>query len=129
MARPLRIEYPNAWYHVMNRGRRREKIFYDERDCSTFLQVLQKCVEMFELEIHAYASMPNHYHLLARTPRGNLSRAMRHLDGVYTQKVNRRHKVDGSLFRGRYKSILVDADSYLMELEKQKGSGLFLTVE
>jgi len=116
MARPLRIEYPGAWYHVMNRGRRREEIFHQDGDYEMFLYLLGKCFDLFELEIHAYALMPNHYHLLVRTPRGNLSRAMRHLDGVYTQMWNRRYGHDGAVFRGRYKSILVDADTYVMEL-------------
>jgi len=100
----------------MNRGRRREQIFLDKKDYEAYLELLGKCFEFFELEIHAYSLMPNHYHLLVRTPRGNLSRAMRHLDGVWTQKYNRKYGHDGALFRGRYKAILVGGDSYLMEL-------------
>ena len=118
MARPLRIEYPGAWYHVMNRGRRREKIFFDDIDYENFLEILESSHNLFEFEIHAYSLMSNHYHCLVRTPRGNLSRAMRHLDGVYTQKFNRRHKCEGALFRGRYKAILVDEDTYVMELAR-----------
>jgi putative transposase len=116
MARPLRIEYEGAWYHVMNRGRSREKIYFDKRDYREFLNLLGQCSNLFELAIHAYSLMPNHYHLLVRTPRGNLSRAMRHLDGIYTQRMNRKHKRDGSLFRGRYKSILVEKEKYIMAL-------------
>ena len=116
MARPLRIEYPGAWYHVMNRGRRRETIFHTPKEYEAFLDLVGKCFELFELEVHAYSLLPNHYHLLVRTPRGNLSRAMRHLDGVYTQKFNRRYGAEGTVFRGRYKAILVDRDSYAMEL-------------
>ena len=116
MARPLRIEYPGAWYHVMNRGRRREEIFIDRNDYQTYLDLVGKCYGHFELEVHAYSLMPNHYHLLVRTPRGNLSRAMRHLDGIYTQKFNRRYGHDGALFKGRYKAILADQDNYVMEL-------------
>lgn len=116
MTRPLRIEYPGAWYHVMNRGRHRERVYHDEIDYATYLEVLSQCCERFNLEVHAYSLMPNHYHLLVRTPEGNLSRVMRHLDGVYTQKYNRRHKLDGSLFRGRYKAILVEEDVYLKQL-------------
>lgn len=116
MARPLRIEYPGAWYHVMNRGRRREDIFLDDRDKEMYLEVLEQACRLFNIEIHAYALMPNHYHLLLCTPEGNLSRAIRHLNGVYTQKFNKRHKIDGSLFRGRYKSIVVDKEEYLLEL-------------
>ena len=116
MARPLRIEYPGAWYHVMNRGRRREKIFYSDVDYRSFLDVLKMTCELFQVEIHAYSLMPNHYHILLHTPLGNLSRTMRHINGVYTQKFNKRNRIDGSLFRGRFKSILVEEESYLLEL-------------
>ncbi|MBU0683615.1 MAG: transposase [Candidatus Omnitrophota bacterium] len=116
MSRPLRIEYPGAWYHVMNRGRRREKIFIRNKDYQVFLEILSEITKLYRVEIHAYVMMPNHYHLLIHTPEGNLSRCMRHLNGVYTQKFNYYHKTDGSLFRGRYKSILVDKEEYLLEL-------------
>jgi len=116
MSRPLRIEYSGAWYHVMNRGRRREKIYYDKKDYEQFLKVLEETSSLFSVEIHAYTLMPNHYHLLIRTPKGNLSRGMRHINGVYTQRFNNKYKIDGSLFRGRYKSILVEEESYLLEL-------------
>ena len=84
MARPLRIEYPDAWYHVMNRGRRAEHIFLEERDCKAFLDLLKEAVELWNVRIAAYCLMVNHYHLLVQTPNGNLSRAMRHINGVYT---------------------------------------------
>ena len=116
MARPLRIEYPGAWYHVMNRGRRGENIFFGEKDYEAFLVVLQEAAEVFGFQVAAYCLMSNHYHLLVQTPTGNLSRVMRQINGVYTQRYNRRHKVDGQLFRGRYKSILVEEDSHLLEL-------------
>jgi putative transposase len=116
MVRPLRIEYPGAWYHVMNRGRRGEKIFLEERDYKTFLELLMVSMELWNLRIAAYCQMPNHYHLLVQTPDANLSRCMRHIDGVYTQRFNRLHQCDGQLFRGRSKAILVDADSYLLQL-------------
>ncbi len=116
MARPLRIEYPGAWYHVMNRGRRREKIFFSDKDYELFMTVLGECTQFFSLEIHAYSLMPNNYHLLVRTPKGNLSRAMRHLNGVYTQRINARHKYEGSLFKGRFKSIIIEEESYFLEL-------------
>ena len=116
MARPLRIEFPGAWYHVMNRGRRREKIFQSDPDYKLFLKVLGECVRLFRIEIHAYSLMPNHYHLLIRTPIANLSRAMRHLNGVYTQKINKRYRYEGSLFKGRFKSIVIEEDTYFQEL-------------
>ncbi|MBU1784478.1 MAG: transposase, partial [Candidatus Omnitrophica bacterium] len=81
-----------------------------------FLEVLNQTSRIFSIEIHAYSLMPNHYHLLIHTPLGNLSRAMRHIGAVYTQKINKKHNIDGSLFRGRFKSILVDEDEYLLEL-------------
>ena len=116
MSRPLRIEYEDAWYHVMNRGRRREVIFPDHDDYQRFIELLQEGVIMWNVRLAAYCLMPNHYHLLIQTPDANLSRFMRHVDGVYTQRFNRVHRCDGSLFRGRYKSILVEADTYLLEL-------------
>ena len=116
MARPLRIEYPGAWYHVMNHGRRGEDIFSDGKDFEAFLVLLKEAAELFGFRVAAYCLMSNHYHILVQTPDGNLSRVMRHINGVYTQRYNRRHKEDGQLFRGRYKSILVEEDSYLLEL-------------
>jgi len=100
----------------MNRGRRREAIFRDREDYLRFLDLLQEACAMWTAPIAGFCLMPNHYHLLVQTPRANLSRFMRHVDGVYTQRFNRSHNCDGSLFRGRYKAILVDADAYLLEL-------------
>ena len=116
MSRPLRLEYPGAWCHVMNRGRRSEKIFFDDTDRENFLKVLQEASELYHMRISAYCLMPNHYHLLVQTPDGNLSRCMRHVNGVYTQRFNRQHKKEGQLFGGRYKAVLVDEDSYLLEV-------------
>jgi putative transposase len=116
MSRPLRIEYPDAWYHVMNRGRRTENILSEQRDYNCFLDLLMESSELWNVKTSAYCLMPTHYHILLQTPNANLSRFMRHIDGVYTQRFNRSHQCDGQLFRGRYKSILVDADSYLLEL-------------
>jgi len=116
MSRPLRIEYPDAWYHVMNRGRRGEKIFSNKTDYTTFLELLMESAEMWNARIAAFCMVPNHYHILIQTPDANLSRFMRHVDGVYTQRFNRSHQYDGQLFRGRYKSILIDADGYLLQL-------------
>jgi putative transposase len=116
MSRPLRIEYPGAWYHVMNRGRRSETIFSDKQDYSLFVDLLMEVSELWKVHIAAYCLMDNHYHILLQTPEGNISRCMRHLNSVYTQRYNRRHGYDGPLFRGRYKSILVSDDNYLLQL-------------
>ena len=116
MTRPLRIEYPGAWYHVMNRGRRSENIYFVDEDRNAFIRVLHEAAELWNFRIAAYCLMSNHYHLLIQTPDGNLSRGMRHINGVYTQRFNRRHKKEGQLFRGRYKAVLVEADSHLLEV-------------
>ncbi len=116
MSRPLRIEYNDAWYHIMNRGRRSEKIFLDISDYLSFFKVLEEAVDLWKIHICAYCLMPNHYHLLIQTPKANISRCMRHINGVYTQRFNRTYKTDGQLFRGRYKSILVGEEEYLLEL-------------
>ena len=116
MSRPLRIEYPGAWYHVMNRGRRGEEVFTEKKDYRLFIKVLQESAELFNIKTAAYCLMPNHYHLLLHTPEGNLSRGMRQINGIYAQRFNRVHHYDGQLFRGRYKSILVEADRYLLQL-------------
>ncbi len=116
MTRPLRIQYPGAWYHIMNRGRRREDIFSTNQDYIAFIEVLKETVSLWNTNIVAYCLMPNHYHLLIHTPEGNLSRCMRHINGVYTQRYNRAKRHDGQLFRGRYKSILLDSDNYLTVL-------------
>ena len=116
MSRPLRIQYPDAWYHVMNRGRHGENIFKGKEDYWIFVELLQELNDVFNVKVAAYCLMSNHYHLLVQTPDANLSRSMRHLNGVYTQRYNRRHSCDGQLFRGRYKSIVVESDSYALEL-------------
>jgi len=118
MSRPLRIEYENAYYHVMNRGRGRQTVFHDERYYEAFYQGLAEAHQRFGLEIHAYCLMGNHYHLLVRTPRGNLGRAMRHVNGLYTQRYNRLKRTDGPLFRGRYKAIHIDASAYLLQVSR-----------
>ncbi len=116
MSRPLRIQYPGAWYHVMNRARHGQDLFPDKAGRGTFLDLLKETSVMFNLKAAAFCLMPTHYHILVQTPDANLARCMRHINGVYTQRYNVRNKCDGTLFRGRYKSILVDADSYLLEL-------------
>ncbi len=100
----------------MNRGRRQDNIFLEEGDYRLFLEVLQDTSKQWNLEVAAYCLMSNHYHILVCTPEGNISRCMRHLNGVYTQRFNQNHAIDGSLFRGRYKSVLVEEDHHLLEL-------------
>jgi len=112
MSRPLRNELKNGFYHVMNRGRSRQRIFHNDNYYITFLNTLNEACQRFGMEVHAYCLMSNHYHLLLKTPEGNLSRCMRHVNGVYTQRYNRIRKTDGALFRGRYKAVLVDIDAY-----------------
>ncbi|MGM0594575.1 MAG: REP-associated tyrosine transposase [Pseudomonadota bacterium] len=118
MARPLRIEFSGALYHVTARGDRREPIYEDDDDRYMYLNTLAEVVERFNWVCHAYCLMTTHYHLVVETPDGNLSKGMRHLNGVYTQASNRRHRRTGHLFQGRYKAILVDKDSYLLELSR-----------
>lgn len=116
MSRPLRVEFPGAHYHVMNRGLERKQTFGDAAEYKRFLLLLQDAAQRWRIEVYAYCMMANHYHVALQTPHGNLSRVMRHLDGVYTQWFNARRGRDGPLFRGRYKSILIDADRYLIRV-------------
>ncbi len=118
MSRPLRLEFPDALYHITSRGDRRESIFDDDDDRTTFLRVLGEVVERFNWLCYAWCLMDNHYHLLIQTPDGNLSQGMRQLNGVFTQTSNRRHRRVGHLFQGRFKAILVDSDAYLLELSR-----------
>ena len=116
MARPLRIEYPGALYHITSRGNAGQKIFRSDKDRSVFLQLLGTVIERFHWLCHAWCFMDNHYHLVIETPEGNLSRGMRQLNGIYTQKYNGKYHKTGHIFQGRFKAILVDKDSYLLEL-------------
>lgn len=116
MARPRRLEFAGALYHVTSRGDRREPIYEDDVDRSAFLDILGTVVADFNWIAHAYCLMGNHYHLLVETPDANLDKGMRQLNGSYTQWSNRRHRRVGHLFQGRYKAILVDKDAYLLEL-------------
>jgi len=95
MSRPLRSEYTNAWYHVMNRGSGYRDIFCNDNHRMLFLDLLSEISKMFGVEIHGFCLMDNHYHLLVRTPASNLQRVMRHLNGVYTQRYNRMEETDG----------------------------------
>jgi putative transposase len=116
MARPLRIEFPGAVYHVTSRGDRREPIFVDDVDRSGLLAVVGQALQRFDAQMLAYCLMGNHYHFVLYTRRANLSLLMRHINGVYTQAFNRRHLKVGHLFQGRFKAILVDRDAYLLEV-------------
>jgi len=118
MARPLRIEYPGALYHVTSRGNAKAKLFLDDHDYRTFLDVVGFVVRRFNWLCHAYCLLSNHYHMLIETPEGNLSRGMRQLNGIYTQKFNWKRCRSGHLLQGRYKAILVDKDEYLLELSR-----------
>jgi REP element-mobilizing transposase RayT len=118
MARPLRIEFPGALYHITVRGDRQEPIYEDNLDRQHFVELLGEVIMQWNWVCHAYCLMNNHYHLLIETPDGNLSKGMRQLNGVYTQSSNRRHKRAGHLFQGRYKAILVDRDAYFLELAR-----------
>lgn len=116
MARPLRLEFAGALYHVTARGNRKEMIFRDDEDRARFLALLAREVAQQRWRLYAYCLMGNHYHLLMETPEANLGRGMRRLNGVYTQAFNRRHELVGHVLQGRYKAILVDKDAYLREL-------------
>lgn len=116
MSRPLRIEFPGAVYHLTSRGDRREPIYRDDVDRQCQLGVLAQALARFDASVLAYCLMGNHYHLVLQTHAGQLSRLMRHLNGVYTQAFNRRHAVTGHLFQGRFKALLVDRDEQLAAL-------------
>jgi len=118
MTRPLRIEFKGAVYHITSRGNARQAIFLDEEDFTDFLRVLCSVVKRYHFILHTYCLMNNHYHLLIETPYANLSRGMRQLNGLYTQRFNRKHQRIGHLFQGRYQAILVDKDNYLLELSR-----------
>ena len=115
MARPLRIEYDGAIYHVTSRGNEGKNIFKDDEDRLLFLNTLKKVNEKYNWLCHAYCLMNNHYHLVIETPDGNLSKGMRQLNGVYTQSLNKRHNRVGHVFQGRYKAILISKESHLLE--------------
>jgi|SRR5581483_5647409 len=108
MARKLRVEYPGAIYHVMNRGDRREPIFKDDKDRTLFLDTLAEACNKTGWQVHALCLMPNHFHLVVETPNANLVAGMKWFLGAYTSRFNRRHKLFGHLFSGRYKSLIVD---------------------
>jgi len=116
VTRPLRIEYAGAVYHITSRGNEKKAVFKDDQDRINFLNTLQHVNKRYNWICHAYCMMDNHYHLLIETPDSNLSLGMRQLNGVYTQLFNKRHQRTGHLFQGRYKSILIQKDSHLLEV-------------
>ena len=118
MARPLRIQYPGAYYHVTCRGNERKKIFRGEQDRKSFLERLALSLEIYEVSLLCYVLMDNHFHLLVMTPKGNLGEFMRHFNISYTSAFNRRHRRVGHLYQGRYKAFLIDADKYLLALSR-----------
>ena len=116
MARPLRIEYPGAFYHILARGQRKDLIVYSDNDHEEFFGRLKETAQKYHLRIHAYVLMHNHYHLLLETPNGNLAKAMHYFNASYTNYFRTKHRLVGSVFQGRYKSILVEKDAYLLGL-------------
>lgn len=116
MARPLRIEYEGALYHVTSRGNEKKTIFANEAERLLFLMHLGRTINRMQWRCHAYCLMGNHYHLVIETPKANLSRGMRHLNGCYTQSVNRRRQRVGHLFQGRFKAVVIERERYLLEV-------------
>ena len=125
MARPWRIEYGGALYHVFSRGNNQQDIFITDDDRYLFLDTIGQMSERFDTDIFAYVLMGNHYHLLLRTQKANLSRSMQWFGTTYTRRFNLDHFQSGHLFQGRYKSILVENDAYLMQLSYQQIGELF----
>lgn len=118
MPRPLRLEFENAWYHVMNYSKDTKPIFVKPEDYANFLSTLKETVEMLGIECHAYCLLPKEFHLIIHTPKANLSNAMRHLNSVYTQRFNLKHKQTGSRLKGRFKSVLFEAQHYLSPISQ-----------
>ena len=118
MTRPLRIELAGGVYHVTSRGDRRENIYFCDADRRAWLELLGKVCERFNWMCHAWCQMSNHYHIVVETVEGNLSQGMRQLNGVYTQHINSAYQRVGHVFQGRYKGILVEKESYLLELAR-----------
>jgi putative transposase len=116
MARPLRIAFPGALYHVTSRGNARADILRDQHDFTHILALLRAAVERYKWLIHSYCLMPNHYHLMVETPRANLSDGMHYINGCHAQRFNRKYDHVGHVIQGRYKAILVDKETYLLEL-------------
>jgi putative transposase len=118
MGRPLRIEYHDAFYHITARGNDRQNVFRTNKDRERFLEYLESAYERYKAVFHAYCLMDNHYHILLKTPEGNLSQIMHHINGAYTNYFNTKRKRAGHLFQGRYKAFLVNIDEYAQELSR-----------
>ncbi|MCP4714922.1 MAG: hypothetical protein GY868_07385 [Deltaproteobacteria bacterium] len=118
MARPIRIEYKGAWYHVSSRGNERREIYRDNADREKFLDILSISIEQYAVEVHAYVLMANHYHLIVKTKEANLQKFMQRFNTSYTVYYNRKYRRTGHLYQGRYKAILIESDSYLLELSR-----------
>jgi putative transposase len=118
MARPVRIEYEGAFYHVTSRGNERGKIFFTERDYERMKDYLKEAQDKYGYLLHSYILMTNHYHLIVETPRSNLHEIMHYINSSYTTYINRKRTRAGHLFQGRYKAILIDKDTYLLELSR-----------
>ncbi len=118
MARSLRIQYTGAYYHITCRGNERRGIFKNDSDRVAFLNCLERSLAQYTVILHVYTLMDNHFHLVIETPRGNLSEFMRHFNISYTGYFNRRHRRSGHLYQGRFKAIVVEAESYLLELSR-----------
>lgn len=118
MARPLRIQYENAYYHVTCRGNAQTRIFLSDYDRKAFINLLRRSGEIYQVHILAFVLMNNHFHLVVKTPLANLQEFMRHFNISYTSSFNKRHKRAGHLYQGRYKSFVIDADSYLLEVSR-----------
>jgi len=118
MARALRILFEGGNYHVINRGQSKRDIFLDAKDYKNFLDIMREACRTYQVKITAYCLMKNHYHLLVHTPKANLPSFMRQINSVYTQIFNKKYNQDGSLFKGRYKSVVVQEGSYLLRLIK-----------
>ena len=115
MARPLRINYVNGWYHVTARGNNRRRIFFDDRDRRHFLELVGEMSERHQVEVHAYVLMDNHYHVLMRTPHANLSAAVQWLNVAYSLWWNRRHRRTGHVFQGRFKAVVVEGGDWVLQ--------------
>ena len=118
MSRPLRIQYENACYHITCRGNARQNIFLSDTDRKRFLDILSRSLEVYQVHLYTFVLMPNHFHMVVRTPQANLQDFMRHFNISYTGYFNKVHNRSGHLYQGRYTSFLIDADSYLLQVSR-----------